>query len=125
GCLAKNPHRRTGALGLIFVTHELDDLPVPVGELADGLLAGDLWRHLRLPLAGVGEEALVVDGYLLACVGGDGHVSASFAIRVRPWGYRRALACRRWASGCARRESPGPAAGHASRARRTSAFRGG
>src|SRR5215831_19837890 len=63
GGLAQDPDRRPGALLLVLVPHELDDLPVPVGQLIDALGHGDLRRHLLGPLTRVGEEPVVTDGH--------------------------------------------------------------
>src|SRR5215469_14208355 len=62
GGLAEHADGRAGTLGVVLVPHELDDLPVPFGELGEALLAGQQWSHLLAPLRGVGEESLVVDG---------------------------------------------------------------
>src|SRR5258708_6121707 len=43
--LAQHPHGGAGAFGLVLVPHELDDLPVPVGELRISLLPADLGCH--------------------------------------------------------------------------------
>src|SRR5215471_13787300 len=63
GGLAQDPDRRPGALFPVLVPHELDDLPVPVGQLIDALGLGDLRRHLLGPLTRVGEEPVVTDGH--------------------------------------------------------------
>jgi hypothetical protein len=63
GGLAKHPDGGPGAFGLVLVAHELDDLPVPAGQLTDAFGRGDLRRHVFAPLRGIGEESLVVDGY--------------------------------------------------------------
>src|SRR6516164_11185890 len=66
--LAQDPHRGPGALLLVLVPHEPDDLPVLGGQMIDALGLGDLGRHFLGPLAGVGEEAVVADGHRLADV---------------------------------------------------------
>src|SRR5215472_9463179 len=66
--LAQDPDRGPGALLLVLVPHEPDDLPVLGGQMIDALGLGDLRRHFLGPLAGVGEEAVVADGHRLAGV---------------------------------------------------------
>src|SRR5215472_16517826 len=81
GGLAEYPDRWPRAFVLVFVPHELDDLPVPFGEFGDSFGAGDLGRHVLGPLAGVDKESLVTDIDGSACIGRGGH---DFAFR----GYR-------------------------------------
>src|SRR5260370_8379150 len=78
GGLAEHPDSRPGALGLVLVPHELDDLPVPLGELGDAFLGGDQRGHLLSPLGGVGEEPLVVKGDFRSCIGHGGHERLSY-----------------------------------------------
>src|SRR6185437_15144309 len=73
GGLAERPDGGPGALVLVLVAHEPDDLPVLPGELGDALGGGDLRGHLLAPLPGVGEEPFVVDGDFGARIGRGGH----------------------------------------------------
>src|SRR6516164_6889892 len=61
GGLAEHPHGGPRPLFLVRVPHELDDLPVPLAQLVDALLAGDQRGHVRTPLRWVVEEPLLGD----------------------------------------------------------------
>src|ERR1017187_855494 len=84
GGLAEDADGGAGSLGLVFGAHEPDDLPVPRRQLLDALGFGDLCRHVLGPLAGIGEETLVVDGHVVAGVGSGGHVKDLLAV-VTGW----------------------------------------
>src|SRR6266540_6612498 len=59
--LAERADRGRGAGGEEAVAHELDDQPVPLGQLRDPVLGGDRLGELLVPLLWVGEEAFGVD----------------------------------------------------------------
>src|SRR6266702_7176603 len=54
---AQRPHGRPGALLRVLVAHELEDLPVLLGQRVDAGRVGDLGRHVVPPLVGIGEES--------------------------------------------------------------------
>src|SRR6266568_949402 len=77
GAAAEDPHRGAGPLRRVLGAHEADDLPVPVGQLADPGLARDLLGQVLGPRVGIEQEALVVHGHLVAGVGRGRHVRVS------------------------------------------------
>ena len=81
GGLAEAADGRSRAALQIGLAHEVDDLPVAIGQLLDAVRARDLLGDLLVPLLSVGEEALGVD---LDGRAGERHGAHREAPRVRP-----------------------------------------
>src|SRR6266540_4042902 len=61
GFLAERADRGSGSGRQVALAHELDDQPVPVGQLRDAVLGCDCLGDLLVPLLGIRHEALGVD----------------------------------------------------------------
>src|SRR5664279_4677977 len=76
--LAEAADARRLPVAQVRIAHESHDLPVPLGQLGDAVVASDLGCDLLVPLGRIGEESLGVDVDGRAGDGGGGHAS-SFA----------------------------------------------
>src|SRR5579875_781923 len=91
GGLAEGPDGGPGALGLVLVPHQPDDLPVPLGQLVDAVGRGDLRRHVLRPRGRIGEETLRIDGHRRAVVADVRHGALpsgglfTWSFRVAAW----------------------------------------